>query len=74
MMNDRQVWQDMANDPNEIEQVRNDAQREADQIDQNMQGREPGNVPTIRQQNNNSTPKEQDKWVRKFGKKMTVQT
>lgn len=53
MMNDRQVWQDMANDPNEIEQVRNDAQREVDQIDQNMQGREPGNVPTIRQQNNN---------------------
>ncbi len=72
MMNDRQVWQDMANDPNEIEQVRNDAQREADQIDQNMQGREPGNVPTIRQQNNNSTPKEQDKWVRKFGKKMGI--
>lgn len=72
MMNDRQVWQDMANDPNEIEQVRNDAQREVDQIDQNMQGREPGNVPTIRQQNNNSTPKEQDKWRRKLAKKMAI--
>lgn len=72
MMNDRQVWQDMANDPNEIEQVRNDAQREVDQIDQNMQGQNPGNISTIRQQNNNNGPVANDKWKRKFAKKMAI--
>lgn len=67
MMNDRQVWQDMANDPNEIEQVRNDAQREVDQIDQNMQGRDPGNNPVIRQQNDRIP---NSKWRRKAAKKI----
>ena len=36
-LNDRDVWQDMANDPNETEQNRADAQAEVDKINQQLE-------------------------------------
>lgn len=37
MLDDRNVWQDMANDPNETEQNRADAQEEVDRINQHLE-------------------------------------
>ena len=36
MLDDRNVWQDMANDPNETEQNRADAQEEVDRLNQQL--------------------------------------
>lgn len=69
MMDDRQVWQDMANDENETEQNRLDAQREVDEIDQNLlPHQEQTDINNI--DRNINTPN--NNWKRKFAKNMTI--
>lgn len=70
MEDDRQVWQDMANDPNETEQNKADAQREVDQIDQSLGDR--------RQDGENATNEQsqalnsQKHWRRKLAKNLAI--
>ncbi len=69
MLEDRQVWQDMANDENETEQNRLDAQREVDEIDQNLPPhQEQTDINNI--DRNINTPN--NNWKRKFAKNMTI--
>lgn len=72
MEEDRQVWQDMANDPNETERNRADAQREVDQIDQSLgnQGQVDGNGNNIN--NHPQIPNKNKNWKRKLAKNLTI--
>ena len=72
MEDDRQVWQDMANNPNETEQNRADAQREVDEINQNLGNQGPDTATEEGTNNQPEIDNPNNYWGAKFAGGMLI--